>query len=919
MNLDEFRSKVQAYRKRSGYTQNQLAAELGIQPEVLSRKLSGKRLNATLTHPEIKQIIKTLVKWQALTTTTQVRELLELAGLPSTSFNSLEWQTFPLNLLEDELSGLQTSMVSSEAAAEPNLVSSKRLKTVPQELSNDIIPAASWTSAHIGPASLTSLVGREWETRLVGEWFSANTVRLVTLVGPGGIGKTRLALTVANALKNNFAGGVFFVNLAGTNDPEMVLPSVVQALQLVKSDRLSLNEVLKNYLRHKEILLVLDNFEQHVEAAPLISEWLNEAAALKILVTSRRVLSLYGERQFEVPPLRLPDFSNLPANPNELLQYEAIALFVARVQDYNYNFELNRHNAVAVARICSLLDGLPLALELAAAHIKYLTPQQLLTRLEEQEQQLKLLGTSRRDLPLRQQTLTNTLDWSYNLLDEKEQILLRRLAVFGQSWSLAMAEAVCATGGLSEWEIAPLVGRLVDHSLVIIEKAGQSDEEPARYYLLQTIRNYAFEKLIAAGESLTWEKAFNAFFELAYSLEGSNHFQSYFYYNEAFQALSYLPDDNPTHQRSRVDMLLGKMRVALTTTDLLELRNQLETATATIQALLGGISPNDADLRRLGWLQYWLGTSYYLSREFEQAFNYFQASLELARQLKEEQLQIKIESTFTSVQVLRGYFNQALPMLHHSKLFFEKTANWAEWAILTSYQASALAATGTFQEALDELEKARVRAYQVNNLKIIGLVYLYYAIVHFLNLDAKKVLENSQACIETLKDTNEQLNLLPALGLRGWAESKLGDTEAARRSLAQIAPLRGSIWGEGKLLLGASINIALLAEINLNIGEFDEAISLAERAVEMARPIQDVQGGGLAQRTWGCALAKKGERREEAEKHLETAIQLFETGGALLEIAHTYTMWGKLCQEWGDPEKAQACYNKITIKLDFAF
>jgi len=344
------------------------------------------------------------------------------------------------------------------------------------------------------PAQPTPLVGRERELREVCGLLSEKEVRLLTLTGPGGIGKTRLGLQVAAELLNEFEDGVFFVALAPITDPALVASAIAEALGVVEAGDQPLEEGLKGYLHGKELLLLLDNFEQVLGGAPLVGELLSACPKLKVLATSRSVLKVYGEQEYPVPPLELPRPGGL-LPIDRLSQYEAVRLFIERAKAAKPDFSVTDENAPAVAEICMRLDGLPLAIELAAARIKLLTPSAMLQRLGSR---LKLLGGGSRDLPERQRTLRGTIEWSFALLEEGEQVLFARLAVFSGGRTLEAIEAVCDAEGDLPMDALEGVSSLLDKSLLRQEEGPEG--EP-RFVMLETIHEYARERLEASGEA----------------------------------------------------------------------------------------------------------------------------------------------------------------------------------------------------------------------------------------------------------------------------------------------------------------------------------------------------------------------------------------------------------------------------------
>src|SRR6202166_600993 len=356
------------------------------------------------------------------------------------------------------------------------------------------------------PSQATAFIGREREVTAVKELLLREDVRVVTLTGPGGIGKTRLALQVASELRERFDRGICFIPLAAVRDASLIPSIIAQGCGIRETGRAVSIQSLKEYLQdsRSNLLLFFDNFEHMLTAAPVVSELISAAQKLRVLVTSRAPLHIYGEFEFPVPTLALPDLQH-GTSRSILSQNPTVALFMARAVAIKPNFELTDENARAVATICTRLDGLPLAIELAAARIKLLSPSAMQSRLEGS---LQLLTGGAKDLPMRQQTLRATMDWSYDLLSPAEQKLFRRLSVFVGGCTLEGVEAVCNTKQDLEIDVLDGMGSLVNNSLV--RQVEQSAGEP-RFALLDTVREYGLERLAASGEESGIRKAHAAY------------------------------------------------------------------------------------------------------------------------------------------------------------------------------------------------------------------------------------------------------------------------------------------------------------------------------------------------------------------------------------------------------------------------
>ena len=342
------------------------------------------------------------------------------------------------------------------------------------------------------PVQLTSFVGRENEIAELKQGLEAH--RLVTLTGSGGTGKTRLSLQLAADLLDHFDHGVWFIELAPLTDPDLIPQTILSTIGISEQPNKTSLEILKEYLHEKKTLIVLDNCEHLVTAsAQVTNALLNAASGLKVLASSREALGVKGELSYPVPSLSLPNPKELPTI-EQLSQYESVRLFIDRAILVAPHFVVDNDNAPFIAQICYRLDGIPLAIELAAARVKMMSIEQISMRLDDRFR--LLTGGARTALP-RQQTLRALIDWSYDLLSENERLLLRRLSVFAGSWTLEATEEVCAGDGIDSYDVLDLLAQLVNKSLVVVMEHSQSGE--TRYRMLETIRQYAREKLPEVG------------------------------------------------------------------------------------------------------------------------------------------------------------------------------------------------------------------------------------------------------------------------------------------------------------------------------------------------------------------------------------------------------------------------------------
>lgn len=483
MDLTKFKQAVRTYLRTVNRSQKDLADEIGLHPVVLSHKLAGTP-RYTLTHSEIKQLILCLARWHALYDRSEVIALLKMLALPTTAiFSSEDWNAPPLAFLENETTPAQPAAFSKTANVTPE-------------------PTAP---AHNLPQVLTSFIGRERELSELNTMLQDPACRLITLAGTGGVGKTRMAIQVGLENIANFNAGVYFVELAALREVTQVPLKIAESLNIEKAT-ITTSSII-DILKEKATLLILDNFEHVVEASQFLQELLLNTKYLKILITSRSTLQIYGEQVYELTPLALPRVAQAADEGLEekfvdnLARNEAVQLFYQRARAVRPDFELDSKNILAVIEICKQLDGLPLAIELAASRSKLFTPQALATRLG-----------SRLDLPIKergfghkqQQTLRSTLDWSYDLLERAEQDLFAGLCTFTGSYSMEAVEAIVGDWLVKRYrtsDISLLLESLLNKSMLRL--ASSFDPNQPRFEMLETLREYGTLKLSNLGEPET--------------------------------------------------------------------------------------------------------------------------------------------------------------------------------------------------------------------------------------------------------------------------------------------------------------------------------------------------------------------------------------------------------------------------------
>ncbi len=717
------------------------------------------------------------------------------------------------------------------------------------------------------PISLTPFIGRQAEVEAVSELISNPDIRLVTLYGTAGTGKTRLSLAVAEKMKAEFRDGVFFVNLAPISKPELGLAAIAQRLGLQDHSLLPLLQKLQNYLRRRELLLVLDNFEQIVGLGSAISELLLAAPQLKIVVTSRVILQLYGEQVYAVPTLNLPVVDET-SSLEVLSQNEAVRLFMQCAGMVNSDFKLTKANVNAIAMLCTYLEGLPLAIELAATRCNIFSPQTLLDRLVAVgNNRFQLLNNGFANSPVRQQTLANAIEWSYDLLNEPEKQLFSRLSLFVGSCSLEAAEAV----GTDSASTLELVTSLLNKSL--LRRVAAMPGEELRFTMLETIRDYASEKLVESGELELIKKAYLGYFTKMVET-GVNHLNK----PEQLIWLKRLEADHPNILNT-VDYLIEKKEAEGTfrlggsmwqvwwrwgylnqgrqwLSRILEL-NPIEVEDTLQAKLLDGIAylamyQNDyrtAEIYFEQSIKIWrangvsknlvhaisgLAGAYRILGNYEQALQMNYETLELYRLLGEAIDEAHSLCNIGWQLMERGNYEPALPLLEES-LAIHSRANYSYGVARTKiYLGDILWRRNNSAKAIQLLEESILTLRQLNHrlrlpaaLYRLGLIYLCEG-----QLDlAEKMLEESVEIAEEIDNKVDLAYAYSSLGLLRILQENLAEAENLFR---QVFKLRPEI---GNKLEGVVWSLEGLTVITLKQARYTEAEQLREEAQSLREAI----------------------------------------------------------------------------------
>ena len=639
------------------------------------------------------------------------------------------------------------------------------------------------------PVQLTSFIGREKEMAEIKQALAEH--RLVTLTGSGGAGKSRLSLQVAADMLDQFPNGIWLVELAPLTEPDLIPQTILSATGVQTQQGYTTLESLIDFLREKTSLLVLDNCEHLIEAcARLVDTLLNAAPNLKILASSREALGVKGEQAWRVPSLSAPDIKHAPPF-EQLLQYESVRLFMERALLVQPHFAVTNENSPAVAKICHRLDGIPLAIELAAARLRTLSVEQIAARLDDRFR--LLTGGTRTALP-RQQTLRALIDWSYDLLSENERTLLRRLAVFSGGWVLEAAEQVCSDENIKTDDVLDLLDHLVDKSLVIVE-AGQNQE--TRYRLMETVRQYAREKLSESGESVEIRTR-----HLAYFLEWVRGMEPGLRGPQQVALLNLLEDEIDNLRAALEWSLDADPQVGLQVASLLKwfwhLCSLFEEGAGWLEKILNSSEKSGAaidlllkakSLSVLAFLSRWSGN-------MQTAIASVNESLELCEKNQGSTSDmIASENLFLmSERALgRGDLDQAKVLAEKGLVLYQTWGNKFGIAELSSLLFGIALSSGDLETASQWNEAALMIRKELGDKDGLAFDLTIGALTPFLLGDYDKTKRMVEAAIEACKETRNGLVLGFAFGYLGTAYLFEGNSEQALDYFLQVVKLAHEI------------------------------------------------------------------------------------------------------------------------------
>ncbi|MBS1519077.1 MAG: tetratricopeptide repeat protein [Bacteroidetes bacterium] len=687
------------------------------------------------------------------------------------------------------------------------------------------------------PVQLTSFIGREKEMKNLKDYLKLN--RLVTLTSAGGSGKTRLALQTAADVIDNYENGVWFIDLAAVNDPLLLTATINEALCIKEESKITAAETLADFLKEKEILLVLDNCEQIIHAcAELTERLLSLCPKLKIIATSRESLNCRGEKSYRIPPLTMPD-PDLCNTPEELAKYESVRLFIERALAVNPVFRVNNENASVLAEVCSQLDGIPLAIELAAARIKILTVEKIFERLDDR---FRLLTGGKRTALPRQQTLRALIDWSYDLLTEEEKIFWSRLSVFSGGWTLEAAEDVCSDEMISKNEILDLLGNLTEKSVILY------DESKNRYMMLESIKQYGVEKLtdrngmflrhlnyfLEVSEKSEPElRSKNAKFRLTIIAADQNNFTS---------AIDWSVENGITDKGAIIAATLGEFWSSA---------GLYSTGIRLINRILQSSDTLAKPLKRK--LLYWIGVFKWSQGDYEQAKKYSEESLAISKGIGDKKgIDVALKS-LSSIAYYQSDYEQACKYSEESLSISKEIGDKRGIAVSMNSLGNTFYYKGDYEQAKKYYKESLAFSKEAGDNKVIAvsLNNLAYIANHLGDYELARIYsEESRIYSKEIGDKNVIAVSLTNLGITA---SNQGDHDLAKKYYEESLAIRKEI-GDKR---GIAISMNSLGNVLYSQKDYEQAKKYYKESLIIYKAIGDKNGIADCMNNLGYVLSNQ--------------------------------------------------------------
>jgi predicted ATPase len=850
--LERFRQKLREYRLLVNRSQGDLAAYLNLDYSELSNRLNAHK-NAHLSHDNVRTLVRALADWGAITTRSQAEELLDLMLCPH--FDPADWQARPLSKLT-ALKVLAPALSSSSVPVSTLHNTPVKESRVSTDTAQE--PTFRPRPSHNLPHNLNPLLGRARELAQIADLLAKPATRLLTLTGAGGSGKTSLAFEAGKELLPAFSEGVYLVRLEDVTRRESLLDRLAGTLKVYQTAGNDLLQSLKENLKEKKFLLILDNFEQLVSEAGVLSELLHETDYLKLLVTSRIPLHLSFEHEYPVGPLALPDKEALARQrPGELEgSYSGVGLFVARAGAVKPDFALSQENVGAVVEICRRLDGLPLALELAAARVRTFSPEKLLERLS-----LKVLTGGARDLPARQKTLWDTIAWSYDLLRKDEQRLFTRLAIFVGGCTLEAAEAVCNPAGELELDVFEGIEALLTRNLL---KQWEGPDGQTRYGMLVTIREFGLEKLAKSGEFEVVERRFAAYYQtlsrqLDRRMAGADGQKEKELWKVESEYLNYRAVLYQAIEGGKAEEAL-ELSAALG--DYFQARGYFSEGLSFLeQSLALPYSADSSEARTLrAWALFWTGVQL---NDYERSHPYYEQALALYRELNDTRGIIFALNRVSEYHMTQGDYAASDRCLAESLALCLELNNEGALENTRAHLVMTAGRQGKYEEA---------RRYAEESLVMF-------------------------------RASGNRAGQAIALGFLGGSNFHQGKYNEARRYLEQSLALHreiGIIWG---LIL--SMNF--LGLVAVGQGEYPQALVYAREGLSISREVGFKAGKALSMYVLGTISLCQGDY-PQARANLEESLPLYRAWGDKLNLPMVLPFLGLTVAKQGKVAEAHRYY-----------